>query len=161
MSVIWAIHYRLLLTRILIVSHPGVLMRLSRRWKCNAERVWVWSGSKKQTKSKGGNRSDGVLFYLILFCPSLRKREKSSDEQETKPGCSVAMATATRRSAFFAEYCAVIFDEQEHTCAHLQITHIHTQPHAVRTIKPTVAIRALEKIAIMLDETSVSARPYR
>lgn len=156
MSVIWAIHYRLLLTRIFIVSHPGVLMRLSRRWKCKAEQVCIWSGSKKQTKGKGGNRSDGVLFFLLSEFKEEKKILRWARDKARLLSCYGNSYTPI---SLFTEYCAVIFDEErEHTCARLQITHIHTQTHAVRTIKPTVQITALEKIAIILDESSVSAR---
>lgn len=136
----------------------GVLMRLSRTWKCKAEQVWVWRGSKKQTKGKGGNRSDGVLFFLLSEFKEEKKILRWARDKARLLSCYGNSYTPI---SLFAEYCAVIFDEPEHTCVHLQITHIHTQRHAVRTIKLTVQITALEKIAIILDETSVSVRAYR
>lgn len=36
----------------------------------------------------------------------------SPNEQGTKPGCSVAIATPARQLAFFVEGCAIIFDER-------------------------------------------------
>lgn len=51
-----------------------------------------------------------ISFYSLY----VRGRKTKEKKGKTKPGCTVAMATVARRSAFSVEYRAVIFDKREH-----------------------------------------------
>lgn len=76
--------------------------------KSAAQRAVVCIG--RVGKKKKNNRRENVW----------KKNDEcfSPNEQDTKLGCSVAMATPARQLAFFVGGCAIIFDEQSgaHNC---------------------------------------------
>lgn len=63
-----------------------------------AEKILVWSGSETQTNRKDGEKE--TWGPPPTPRASVGGEKKNADERETKPGCSVAMATATCQSAF-------------------------------------------------------------
>lgn len=102
--VMWTICHRLLIATLLSSFSVKLLT-----WRCSRARLnGPWFGLAEWKKKN--NRRENVW----------KKNDEcfSPNEQDTKLGCSVAMATPARQLAFFVGGCAIIFDEQSgaHNC---------------------------------------------
>lgn len=86
-------------------AFPSSFLREGVRERGSTGRGLDWQSEKKKN-----NRRENVW----------KKNDEcfSPNEQDTKLGCSVAMATPARQLAFFVGGCAIIFDEQSgaHNC---------------------------------------------